>query len=44
MFVLKKGNLSDSKILRITLTGKQIAGRTINLKTKYGDIMKAHLF
>ena len=41
VFVLKKATFPGSKVLRVTLTEKQISGRTVNLKIKYGDILKA---
>ncbi|WP_324759040.1 conjugative transposon protein TraN [Sphingobacterium thalpophilum] len=44
VFVLKKATFPGSKVLRVTLTEKQISGRTVNLKIKYGDILKADTF
>lgn len=44
VFVLKKATFPGSKVLRVSLTEKQISGRTVNLKIKYGDILKADTF
>ncbi|MFD1771364.1 DUF4138 domain-containing protein [Sphingobacterium suaedae] len=44
VFVLKKATFPGSKVLRINMTEKQISGRTIDLKIKYGDILKADTF
>jgi conjugative transposon TraN protein len=44
IFVLKKMTFPENKVLNIELTEKQISGRTITLKVKYGDILKADSF
>lgn len=44
VFVLKKATFPGNKLLRVSLTEKQISGRTVNLKIKYGDILKADSF
>lgn len=44
VFVLKKATFPGSKVLRVSLTEKQISGRTVNLRIKYGDILKADTF
>ena len=44
VFVLKKATFPGSKVLKVSLTEKQISGRTVNLKIKYGDILKADTF
>lgn len=44
IFVLKKMTFPENKLLNIELTEKQISGRTITLKVKYGDILKADTF
>ncbi len=44
VFVLKKATFPGSKVLRVTLTEKQVSGRTIDLKVKYGNILKADTF
>lgn len=44
VFVLKKATFPGSKVLRISLTEKQVSGRTVDLKIKYGDILDADTF
>ena len=44
VFVLKKATFPGSKVLRISLTEKQISGRTVELKIKYKDILGADSF
>lgn len=44
VFVLKKATFPGSKVLRVNLAEKQISGRTVNLKIKYRDILKADSF
>ncbi|MET1055634.1 MAG: conjugative transposon protein TraN [Pedobacter sp.] len=44
VFVFKKMTFPENKLLNIELTEKQISGRTITLKVKYGDILKADTF
>ncbi|RDC54339.1 conjugative transposon protein TraN [Pedobacter chinensis] len=44
IFVLKKMTFPENKVLNIELTEKQISGRTVTLKVKYGDILKADTF
>jgi len=44
VFVLKKATFPGSKVLRVSLTENQISGRTVNLRIKYGDILKADTF
>lgn len=41
IYVLKKVTFPGSKILRISLTEKQLSGRAIDLKIKYKDILTA---
>ena len=41
VFVLKKATFPGSKVLRVSLTEKQISGRTVELKIKYKDILGA---
>lgn len=44
IYVLKKLTFPENKQLNIELTEKQISGRTITLKLKYGDILRADTF
>lgn len=44
IIVLKKLTYPENKILNVELTEKQISGRTITLKVRYGDILKADTF
>lgn len=44
IYVLKKVTFPENKLLNIELTEKQISGRTITLKLKYGDILRADTF
>lgn len=44
VFVLKKATFPGSKVLRVSLTEKQVSGRAVNLKIKYSDIIKADTF
>ncbi|MNL69597.1 hypothetical protein D3C87_1944770 [compost metagenome] len=44
IFVLKKMTFPENKVLNIELTEKQFSGRSITLKVKYGDILKADTF
>ncbi|MGB3108294.1 conjugative transposon protein TraN [Sphingobacterium siyangense] len=44
IYVLKKITFPASKILSVELSEKQISGRTITLKIKYKDILKADRF
>lgn len=44
IIVLKKLTYPENKILHIELTEKQISGRTITLKVRYSDILKADTF
>lgn len=41
IYVLKKVTFPGSKILRVSLTEKQLSGRAIDLKIKYQDILNA---
>ncbi|TWI15690.1 conjugative transposon protein TraN [Sphingobacterium siyangense] len=41
IYILKKVTFPGSKILRVSLTEKQMSGRTIDLKIKYQDILNA---
>lgn len=41
IYVLKKTTFPGNKVLNIELTEKQISGRTLTLKIKYGDLLKA---
>ena len=44
IYVVKKITFPASKILSVELSEKQISGRTITLKIKYKDILKADRF
>lgn len=44
VFVLKKATFPGSKVLRVSLTEKQISGRTVSLKIKYRNILNADSF
>lgn len=44
IFVLKKMTFPENKVLNIELTEKQVSGRTITLKVRYGDILRADTF
>lgn len=44
IFVLKKLTFPENKVLNIELTEKQVSGRTVVLKVKYGDLLKADTF
>lgn len=44
VFVLKRVTFPGSKVLRVSLTEKQISGRTVNLKIKYRDLLQADTF
>src|SRR5690606_40051391 len=44
VYVLKKTTFPGSKVLRVTLTEKQISRRTVNLKIKYRDVLGADSF
>lgn len=41
IYVLKKATFPDNKVLNIELSEKQVSGRTLTLKVKYGDILHA---
>lgn len=44
IYVLKKATFPSSKVLNVELSEKQISGRTITLKIRYGDILDADTF
>lgn len=44
IFVLRKMTFPENKVLNIELTEKQISGRAVTLRVKYGDILKADTF
>ncbi|MGJ1261120.1 conjugative transposon protein TraN [Sphingobacterium spiritivorum] len=44
IYVLKKATFPASKVLNVELSEKQISGRTITLKIRYGDILDADTF
>ncbi|OYD43637.1 conjugative transposon protein TraN [Sphingobacterium cellulitidis] len=44
IYVLKKATFPASKVLNVELSEKQISGRTVTLKIKYGDILDADTF
>jgi conjugative transposon TraN protein len=44
IFVLKKMTFPENKVLNIELTEKQVSGRMVTLKVKYGDLLKADTF
>nr|WP_121270948.1 conjugative transposon protein TraN [Pedobacter schmidteae] len=44
IFVLKKMTFPENKVLNIELNEKQISGRALTLKVKYGDVLKADTF
>ncbi|MEJ2881061.1 DUF4138 domain-containing protein [Pedobacter sp. GR22-6] len=44
IFVLKKLTFPENKVLNIELTEKQVSGRTVVLKVRYGDLLKADTF
>jgi len=44
IYVLKKATFPASKVLSVELSEKQISGRTVTLKIKYGDILDADTF
>ncbi|MGO3108131.1 conjugative transposon protein TraN [Sphingobacterium sp. JB170] len=44
IYVLKKATFPSSKVLNVELSEKQISGRTITLKIRYGDILNADSF
>lgn len=41
IYVFKKVTFPDNKILNVELSEKQVSGRTISLKIKYSDLLKA---
>jgi hypothetical protein len=41
IYVFKKVTFPDNKILNVELSEKQISGRTLTLKIRYGDLLKA---
>lgn len=41
IYVFKKVTFPDSKILNVELSEKQVSGRTLTLKIKYSDLLKA---
>ncbi|MFD2964384.1 MULTISPECIES: conjugative transposon protein TraN [Olivibacter] len=43
IYVLKKATFPGNKVLNIELTEKQISGRVLTLRLKYGDILKADI-
>lgn len=44
VFVIKKATFPGHKLLRISLTEKQLSGRTVELKIRYSDILAADSF
>ena len=44
IYVLKKATFPASKVLNVELSEKQISGRTVTLKIRYGDILDADTF
>lgn len=44
IYVLKKATFPSSKLLNVELSEKQISGRTVTLKIRYGDILDADTF
>ncbi|MGJ1311714.1 conjugative transposon protein TraN [Sphingobacterium lactis] len=44
IYVLKKATFPASKVLNVELSEKQISGRTITLKIRYGDVLNADSF
>jgi len=44
IYVLRKATFPASKVLSVELSEKQISGRTVTLKIKYGDILDADTF
>lgn len=44
IYVLEKATFPGNKVLNIELTEKQISGRVLTLKLKYGDLLKADAF
>ncbi|MCT1525829.1 DUF4138 domain-containing protein [Sphingobacterium lactis] len=41
IYVLRKATFPGNKVLKISLTEKQISGRTVNLQIKYKDLLDA---
>jgi conjugative transposon TraN protein len=44
VYVIKKATFPGNKVLNIELTEKQLSGRMLTLRLKYGDILKADAF
>ncbi|WP_199120309.1 conjugative transposon protein TraN [Pedobacter sp. ASV28] len=44
IYVIKKATFPGNKVMNIELTEKQLSGRMLTLKLKYGDILRADSF